>query len=131
MRHSEEVIGLEPCMNHEEIIIFMDTQVSAILQQDRESNDGELSAKGEALANAFMFFVTSISKKAKLFISEELSLRIISEQILFHKKLLKLDKQELKQLIPETQSTRKIKDRTYNTYAYLVKKNEIEILGLV
>ena len=78
-----------------------------------------------------MFFVTSISKKSKLFISEELCLRVISEQILFHKKLLKLDKQELKQLIPETQSTRKIKDRTYNTYAYLVKKNEIEILGLV
>ena len=78
-----------------------------------------------------MFFVTSVSKKVKIFITEELCLRTISEQILFHKKLLKLDKEELKRLIPETQSTRKIKDRTYNTYTYLVKKNEREILGLV
>lgn len=34
-------------------------------------------------------------------------------------------------MIPETQMTRKIKDRTYNTYTYLVKKNELLILGLV
>ena len=54
-------------------------------------------------------------------------MRTVSEQILFHKKLLKLDKEELKRLIPETQSTRKIKDRTYNTYTYLIKKNEREI----
>ena len=90
-----------------------------------------MSAKGEALGNAFMFFVTSISKKSKIFITEELCLRTVSEQILFHKKLLKLDKEELKRLIPETQQTRKIKDRTYNTYTYLVKKNEHLILGLV
>jgi len=44
---------------------------------------------------------------------------------------LKLDKEELKQLIPDTKQTRKIKDRTYNTYTYLVRKNEREILGLV
>ena len=78
-----------------------------------------------------MFFITQVSKKFKVHISEELCLRILSEQILFHKKLLKLDKEELKRLIPETQSTRKIKDRTYNTYTYLVKKNEREILNLV
>lgn len=102
-----------------------------MLDEDRTANDGELTAKGESLANAFMFFVTQVSKKFKVHISEELCLRILSEQILFHKKLLKLDKEELKCLIPETQSTRKIKDRTYNTYTYLVKKNEREILNLV
>jgi len=64
-----------------------------MLEADRENNDGELSCNGEALANAFMFFVTSVSKKHKIFITEELCLRTISEQILFHKKLLKLDKE--------------------------------------
>lgn len=63
--------------------------------------------------------------------SEELCLRTVSEQILFHKKLRRLDKEELKKLIPATEITRKIKDRTYNTYTYLVKKNEWEILNLV
>ena len=101
------------------------------MKADKETNDGELSAKGEALANGFMFFITSISKKLKIAISEELCKRMVSAQILFHKKLLRLDKEELKRLIPETQSTRKIKDRTYNTYTYLVKKNEWEILNLV
>ena len=132
MLQREKVIGLEPCMSHEELIIFMDDQVQLLLKADRDlSDDGELTSKGEALGNAFMFFVTSVSKKSKIFITEELCLRTISEQILFHKKLLKLDKEELKRLIPETQSTRKIKDRTYNTYTYLVKKNEHLILGLV
>ena len=95
-----------------------------MLKKDRDDNDGEMSVTGEALANAFMFFVTQVSRKNKVTISEELCLRIISEQIAFHKKLLKLPKEELKQLIPQTESTRKIKDRTYNIYTYLVKKNE-------
>lgn len=90
--HQQEIIGLEPCMNHEEILIFMETQVSTFLDKDREDNDGNLSAKGEALANAYMFFVTQVNKKQKIFISEELCLKMISQQILFHKRLLKLDK---------------------------------------
>jgi len=118
-------------MSHEEIIPHIDIAVKALIEADRAENDGEISEKGEALSNAFMFFVTSISKKLKVHISEELCLRTISEQILFHKKLLRLNKEELKRLIPETNTTRKIKDRTYNTYTYLVKKNEWEILGLV
>ena len=101
-QYSEQVIGLEPCLHHEEIIIFMDEQVTKMLEADRAQNDGELSSGGEAMANAFMFFVTSVSRKGKIFITEELCLRTISEQILFHKKLLKLDKEELKRLIPET-----------------------------
>ena len=59
-----------------------------------------------------MFFVTTISKKVKIQISEDLCLRTVSQQIDFHKKLLGLPKGELKKLIPETQSARKIKDRT-------------------
>ena len=51
-------------MTHEELIIFMDSQVQLMLSADRNlSEDGELTAKGEALGNAFMFFVTSVSKK--------------------------------------------------------------------
>ena len=90
-----------------------------------------MSVKGEALSNAFMFFVTQVSRRNKVVLSEELCLRIISEQIAFHKKLLKLPKEELKQMIPQTESTRKIKDRTYNIYTYLVKKNENQIISLL
>ena len=102
MQYSDEVIGLAPCMNHEEIIIFLDTQIAAVLEKDRSENNGELSNKGESLANAFMFFITNVSKKQKIFISDDICLRTISEQILFHKKLLKIDKEELKKLIPDT-----------------------------
>ena len=35
MQYSDEVIGLAPCMNHEEIIIFLDTQIAAVLEKDR------------------------------------------------------------------------------------------------
>ena len=130
-KYQHEIVGLEPCMTHEEILIFMETQTTAFLGKGREAGGGELSAKGEAVATAFMFFVTQVGKKHKISITEELCLSTISQQILFHKRLLKLDKDELKQLIPQTQTALKIKDRTYNAYTYLVKKNEREILGLV
>jgi len=96
-----------------------------------DANDGRVSAKGEELANAFMFFVTHISRKALIKIPEELGLRIVKEQIFFHKKLLKLPKEELKELIPKTQVARKIKDRTYNIYTYLIKKNEKDVIQLL
>ena len=118
-------------MNLDTMVVFMNTQVQNYLEQDKAKNEGELTATGEGVANAFMFFVTRVSKKQKVLIQEDLCLQTISAQILFHKRLLRLDKEELKQLIPDTQLTRKIKDRTYNTYTYLVKKNELEILSLV
>ena len=68
-QYKDQVLGLEPCMNHEEIIIFMEAQVKARLEEDMKENDGELSAKGESLSNAFTFFVTQISKKTKIMIS--------------------------------------------------------------
>ena len=98
--YEDSISGLEPCLTHEEIIKTLDTQVEGMLKKDRDDNDGEMSVKGEALGNAFMFFVTAVSRRTKVVISEELCLRIISEQISFHKKLLKLPKEELKQLIP-------------------------------
>ncbi len=72
------------------------------VQEDIDENEGRLSAKGEELANAFMFFVTHVSRKAIIKIPEELGLRIVKDQIFFHKKLLKLPKEELKELIPKT-----------------------------
>lgn len=77
-----------------------------------DSNEGRLTAKGEELQNAFMFFITHISRKSIIVIPEELGLRIVNYQIFFHKKLLKLPKDELKDLIPKTQIARKIKDKT-------------------
>ena len=118
-------------MTHEEILSYIDTKVAAILEEDRNQNDGELTAKGEAIQNGMMFLITTVSKRSKIHLSEELCLRTVFEQILFHKKLLKIDKEELKRLIPETETTRKNKDRTYNTYTYLVKKNEWEIINLI
>lgn len=42
-----------------------------------------------------MFFVTSIGKKLKVPLSEDLCLRVVSQQIQFHKKLIRLPKEEL------------------------------------
>jgi hypothetical protein len=44
---------------------------------------------------------------------------------------LRLPKEELKELIPKTQVTRKIKDKTYNIYTYLIKKNEKDVIQLL
>ena len=49
-----------------------------------------------------MFFVTHVGRKPIIKIPEELGLRIVKEQIFFHKKLLKLPKEELKELTPKT-----------------------------
>jgi len=99
--YRDSVPGLEPCLSHEEIITTLDKVVQQKLVDDIDASEtGHLTAKGEALQNAFMFFVTSVSRKQKVKISEEIVLRTITEQVLFHKKLLKLPKNELNELIP-------------------------------
>lgn len=90
--HRDKIVGLEPCKNHEELVHFLEAQVEIYLKKDREDNEGELTAKGEGLANAFMFFITRVSKKQKVQLAEKLCLDTISAQILFHKRLLTLDK---------------------------------------
>ena len=77
--YQDQVVGLEACMTHEEIIICLDNSVKNFLHNDKASNYGNFSAKGEALQNAFMFFVTSVSKKIKINLSQELCVRIISQ----------------------------------------------------
>jgi hypothetical protein len=129
--YKEEVPGLEPCMTHEQIIQTLDIQVQKKIYQDMSANEGRISAKGEELSNAFMFFITYISRKPSVRIPEELGLRIVKDQIFFHKKLLKLPNNELKELIPKTQVARKIKDKTYNIYNYLIKKNEKDVIQLL
>jgi hypothetical protein len=37
----------------------------------------------------------------------------------------------LKELIPKTKEARKIKDKTYNIYNYLIKKNEKDVIQLL
>ena len=86
-----------------------------------------------------MFFVTHISRKQLIKIPEELGLRILKEQIFFHKKLVRLPKEELKELIPKKlelkQSTKVAKkpkeNKTYNIYTYLIKKNEKDVIQLL
>lgn len=77
--YKEEVPQLEPCMTHEQIISQLDMQVTLWLQQDMDSHDGKVSVKGEELQNAFMFFITHISRKQIINIPEELGLRIVKE----------------------------------------------------
>jgi hypothetical protein len=93
-----------------------------------EANEGGLTSKGEELSNSFMFFITHISRNKLIQIPLYLGVRVVKEQIFFHKKLLKLPNNELKELIPKTQSARKIKDKTYNIYNYLIKKNEKDVI---
>lgn len=50
---------------------------------------------------------------------------------MFHRKLLRLPKEDLKRLIPEIEVTRKVRDKTYNIYMYLIRRNEKDVLGLV
>lgn len=131
--YRDTVAGLEePCMNHAEIIECLDTNVRRLISADIEASaQKKLSEKGEALKNSFIFFVAAVSRKVNVTISEELCVRTVSELILFHRKLLDLPKEQLKSLIPDTQEARKSKDRTYNIYLYLIKKNELKILGLL
>jgi len=75
--YKDNVAGLEPCMNHEQIVICFDESVTKLLAKERQS--GTLSAKGEALQNAFMFFVTTVSKKLKIRLTESLCLRTVSQ----------------------------------------------------
>ena len=131
--YRDQVVGLEePCMNHAEMITCLDSNVQRLLKADRDKqDDNKLSAKGEALQNSFIFFIAAVSCKINVSISEQLCVRTVSDLILFHRKLLNLPRDQLKSVIPDTQEARRAKDRVYNIYLYLIKKNEREILRLL
>lgn len=136
--YKDTVIGLEPCLSHEEIVACLDHAVSNMIAKYHEDilTEPNGHVKAESLQNAFNFFVTAVSKKLKIRISTDLCVRTISKQISFHKNLLMLPKEELTKLIPESQqsttsSKRVTNSRTHNIYTYLVRRNERDIIGLV
>ena len=47
--YEDSITGLEPCLSLEAIIVTLDEQVGKMLAKDKEDNEGEMSAKGEAL----------------------------------------------------------------------------------
>jgi hypothetical protein len=49
-----------------------------------------------------LFFLTQVCRNTKIPATKELCLRTTHSQILFHKKLFNLPKQELMELIPDT-----------------------------
>lgn len=54
---------------------------------------GQLTAKSEAIHNAWIFFLLSIGKNKKIDVPKEMGLRVVADQIKFHKKLFrKVDK---------------------------------------
>jgi len=72
-----------------------------------------------------------VCRNTKIPVSKELCLKTAHNQILFHKKLFNLPKQDLMELIPDTQAARKEKDRTCNIYTYLIRRNEKDIIALL
>jgi hypothetical protein len=56
--YRDSVPGLEVCSTLLEIIEVVSSNVDTLLEEERKVNDGKLTAKGEALQNSFMFFVT-------------------------------------------------------------------------
>ena len=56
--YREQVPGLEKCATLIEIIEVVSTNTDTLLEAERKDNEGKLTAKGEALHNSFMFFVT-------------------------------------------------------------------------
>lgn len=57
---------------------------------------GQLTAKSESIHNAWIFFLLSIGKNKKIDVPKEMGLRVVADQIKFHKKLFRnVPKQEL------------------------------------
>ena len=67
--------------------------------------------KGEVLQNAFLFFLTKIARNKKIAITKNLCLKIVKEQISFHKTIFRLPKKELLDLVPDNLA-RKDKDKS-------------------
>ena len=73
----EEWFWLDEQPRTKEIIAAIDNKVKELLQEDQDKNDGKWSPKGEALQNAFLFFMTQISRRRKVQLSEELCIRLV------------------------------------------------------
>ena len=55
--YKDDVPGLEPCLDLGGIVRELNKAVEIALGRDREQNEGKLGIKGEALQNAFIFFI--------------------------------------------------------------------------
>lgn len=72
-----------------------------------------------------------MARNKKVPIDKQLCIKIVREQIIFHIQLLKVDKEELLELVPETQQAKKVKSSTQNIYTYLIKKTEKDVISIV
>ena len=119
---------LEPCFTHMQILAIVCLKV----EQQLEIYAGEgKDDKAEGLKNAHLFFMTSVCKNPKIDAQRDQCYKVIMDQIMFHKKLMRLPKRELQELIPDTVTARKEKDRTCNIYSYLVRKNEKDVIQVL
>lgn len=93
---------MEPCYAHTDMLMIFEQKVNKLINIEKESNDGKLTEKAEKLQNAFLFFLTQVSRNKKVPITKALCLKIVREQIAFHKTLYRIPKKDLLDLVPES-----------------------------
>lgn len=55
--YKDSIQGLDSCMTHTQIVDALQQQVQQYIADDRSTNNGYLSQKGECALNSFIFFV--------------------------------------------------------------------------
>lgn len=130
-KHRAENPFLEPCYTHTDILAIFTRKVHQMVQSERSFNEGKLTSKAERLQNAFMFFLTQVLRSKKIKIDKAICLKVVKEQIAFHKTLYRLPRKDLLDLVPEAQGIRKDKEKAQNIYTYLIKRNEKDVIQIL
>ena len=94
---------LEACFDHSEILSILEQKVDEVVKQKSESGIEKQEIEAEALHNSFLFFLTSVARNKKVPITKKQCIRIVTDQIIFHKRLFNFPTKELNDLVPETQ----------------------------
>jgi hypothetical protein len=66
---------LEPCYAHSDILTIFDRKVAQIIA--KETIDGKMTLKAETLKNAFLSFITQVSRNKKIQVPKPLCLKLV------------------------------------------------------
>jgi hypothetical protein len=120
---------LGKCHGHSQMLTIFDKVVSNVVAKEKAENGGQLTLKAETLQNAFLFFLTQIARNKKITIPKPVLLKLVREQINFHKTLLKIPREQLLAAIGDQRDPKR--DKLWNVYNFLVKRNERDLIQVI
>jgi hypothetical protein len=63
--YKTEILGLEECHDHKEILEILHKEVNAVIEAEK-TQDNRLTPLGEIIENSYIFFISKVSQRGNM-----------------------------------------------------------------